>query len=116
MTNAPPEKTPLEIYKEELQGRIELLMRSALATLDSLPAEQDSAYPDYLRVTYELWCDGLGVLDGLCSLQGVPQELRLRSMRLAVQNGKSHVLHSHLERCSGCTGSARLQAELDAVN
>ena len=116
VTSAQSEKTPLEIYKEELQGRIEQLMRGALATLDTLPIEQDSEYPNYLRVTYELWCDGLGVLEGLCCLQGVPQELRRRSMRLAVQNGKSHVLHSHMKRCPGCSGSERLQAELDSVN
>lgn len=65
---------------------------------------------------YEVWATQMGIIDALMSLQGVSQDIRMRSLRHCLMSGRRSALEAHEKVCQNCAHTEGLRAELDSAN
>lgn len=111
-----PDPEVLEAFRDDARGLVRALVLDMFETMENFSPPGAPDHPNYLKAVYESFALGLGVVDGVCAIRGVPQALRQKELRTAFLTGKQVALAKHKEQCPDCRGAKELEAELEELH
>lgn len=101
----------LSAYQESLHKSTNVILLDIMRRLDSNGFDLRMA-----QIAYETWAQNMGIIDAIMCMQGVSQDIRMKSLRDNILLGKQVALDAHESLCTGCEHKESLLAEMQSIS
>lgn len=98
-------------YQEHLHKSTNAILLDIMRKLDSNGFDLRVA-----QLAYETWAQNMGIIDAIMCMQGVTQDIRMKSLRENILLGKLVALDAHESLCNECPHKEELVREIQSLS